>query len=123
MVLEQWAYGELANYTMGSSTINEYITHFKHLLQKAGWDRTLRGSLFQFKGGLKQKIHLRIMQKEPMPNKMLDMWEEAACKEVKQQAFIDASLRPREFQGTWGAKRDPRGISKVDRSKGSHIPT
>jgi hypothetical protein len=36
MVLEQWAYGKLANYTMGSSTIDEYITHFKHLLQKAG---------------------------------------------------------------------------------------
>ena len=43
-----------------------------------------------------------------MPNKMLDVWEEAACKEVKQQAFIDASLRPREFRGTWGAKRDPK---------------
>ena len=55
---EQWAYGKLANYTMGSSTINEYIAHFKHLLQKAGWDRTSRGSLFQFKRGLKWQIHL-----------------------------------------------------------------
>jgi hypothetical protein len=55
---EQRAYGELANYTMGSSTINEYITRFEHLLQKAGWDRTSRGSLFQFKRGLKWQIHL-----------------------------------------------------------------
>jgi hypothetical protein len=95
--LEQRAYRELANYTMGSSTINKYIVRFEHLLQKAGWDRTLRGSLFQFKRGLKWKIHLRILQKEPMPNEMLDAWEEAAHKEVERQAFIDASLGPREF--------------------------
>jgi hypothetical protein len=39
--LEQWAYGELANYTMGTNTINEYVARFEHLLQKAGWDHTL----------------------------------------------------------------------------------
>jgi hypothetical protein len=33
---EQCAYGELASYTMGGSTIDEYVAHFKHLLQKAG---------------------------------------------------------------------------------------
>jgi len=49
---EQQAYGELASCTMGNKTINEYITQFEHLLQKAGWDHTLRGSLFQFKKGL-----------------------------------------------------------------------
>jgi hypothetical protein len=34
---------------MGSKTIDEYIAHFGHLLQKAGWDHTSQGSLFQFK--------------------------------------------------------------------------
>ncbi len=29
---EQRAYGKLANYTMGNGTIDEYITHFEHLL-------------------------------------------------------------------------------------------
>jgi hypothetical protein len=37
---EQQAYGELANCTMGSKSINEYIAQFKHLLQKVGWDCT-----------------------------------------------------------------------------------
>jgi len=44
--LEQRAYSELANYTMGNKTINKYIAQFKHLLQKVGWDYTSRGSLF-----------------------------------------------------------------------------
>ena len=35
---EQWAYSELVNYTIGNGTIGEYIMHFEHLLQKAGWD-------------------------------------------------------------------------------------
>ena len=52
MASEQCAYGELVNCVMGSKTIDEYIAHFEHLLQKAGWDCTSRGSLFQFKKGL-----------------------------------------------------------------------
>jgi hypothetical protein len=91
---EQRAYGELANCTMGTNTIDEYIARFEHLLQKAGWDRTSRGSLFQFKKGLDRRIHLKILQKEPMPAETLDDWEEAARKEVECQAFIDASLGP-----------------------------
>jgi len=77
MASEQCAYGELVNCVMGSKTINEYIAHFEHLLQKAGWDCTSRGSLFQFKKGLDQQIHLKILQKEPMPAKTLEVWEEA----------------------------------------------
>jgi len=69
---KQHAYGELASYTIGNSTINKYIAHFKHLLQKAGWDHTSRGSLFQFKRGLKRNIHLQTLQNEPMPAKDLD---------------------------------------------------
>jgi len=69
---EQRAYSELVNYTMGNKTINEYIAQFEHLLQQAGWDRTSRGSLFQFKKGLDRKIHLKVLQQEPMPTKDLD---------------------------------------------------
>ncbi len=93
---EQWAYGELANYTMGNGTIDKYIAHFEHLLQKAGWDQTSRGSLFQFKRGLERKIHLRILQRDPIPAETLDAWEEAVCREVEHQAFIDTSLGPKE---------------------------
>jgi len=39
--------------------------------------------------------------------KMLDDWEEAAWKEVKRQAFIDASLGPREFCRNWSGKKEP----------------
>ncbi len=67
------------NCAMGSRSINEYVAQFEHLLQKAGWDCTSRGSLFQFKKGLDRKIHLKILQKEPMPVETLDAWEEAAC--------------------------------------------
>ena len=77
-VSEQRAYGELANCTMGNMSIDEYITQFEHLLQKAGWDRTSRGFLFQFEKGLDQWIHLKILQKEPMPAETLDDWEEVA---------------------------------------------
>ncbi len=97
--LEQRAYGELANCTMGNKSINEYIAQFEHLLQKAGWDHMLWGSLFQFKKGLDREIHLKILQKEPMPAEALDAWEEVAQCEVERQAFIDASLGPKEFQG------------------------
>jgi hypothetical protein len=75
---EQQAYRELANCVMGSKTIDEYIAHFKHLLQKAGWDCTSQDSLFQFKKGLDRWIHLKILQKKPMPIETLDAWEEAA---------------------------------------------
>ena len=68
---------------MGNKTIDEYVAQFKHLLQKAGWNHTSQGSLFQFKRGLDHQIHLRILQKEPMPDEMLDAWEEAACWEVE----------------------------------------
>jgi len=43
---KQCAYRELANCVMESKIIDEYIAHFKHLLQKVGWDRTSWGSLF-----------------------------------------------------------------------------
>lgn len=59
---EQRAYGDLTNYTMGNKSIDEYIAQFKHLLQKVGWDCTSRGSLFQFKKGLKQQVHLKVHQ-------------------------------------------------------------
>jgi len=49
---EQRAYGELVNCVMGNKSIDKYIAHFKHLLQKVGWDYTSQGSLFQFKKGL-----------------------------------------------------------------------
>jgi len=39
-----------------------------------------------------------------MPAENLDEWEEAARKEVEQQAFINASLGPQEFHGSWGNK-------------------
>ncbi len=57
---------------MGSRSIDKYVAQFEHLLQKVGWDRTSRGSLFQFKKGLDRKIHLKILQKEPMPVETLD---------------------------------------------------
>ncbi len=95
--LEQRAYGKLANCTMGNKSIDKYIAQFEHLLQKVGWDCILWGSLFQFKKGLDRKIHLKILQKEPMPAEACDAWEEAAQHEVERQAFIDASLGPKEF--------------------------
>ena len=69
---KQYAYRELANCVMGNKSIDEYIMHFEHLLQKAGWDHTSRGSLFQFKKGLDHRIHLCILQKEPMLAESLD---------------------------------------------------
>ena len=91
---------------MGNKSIDEYIAQFEHLLEKAGWDRTSRGSLFQFKKGLDRRIHLKILQKEPMPAENLDAWEEATRCEVERQAFIDASLGPKEYRGIWNGKRD-----------------
>jgi len=104
--LEQRAHGELTNFTMENKSVNEYVTQFKHLLQRAGWDCTACGSLFQFKRGLNQGIHLKILQREPMPTKTLDNWEEAAQKEVECQAFIDASLRPRNFYKNWNGRKE-----------------
>jgi hypothetical protein len=69
---EQQAYGELANCIMGNKMIDKYIVRFEHLLQKAGWDHTLQGSLFQFKRGLDHRIYLKILQKEPMPAETLE---------------------------------------------------
>ncbi len=69
---EQHAYAELAGCTMVNKSIDEYITHFEHLLQKAEWDRMSWGSLFQFKKGLECWLHLKILQKGPMPAEMLD---------------------------------------------------
>jgi hypothetical protein len=71
-VLEQRVYGKPANYTMGNKSIDEYITQFEHLLQKAGWDCTSRGSLFQFKHSLDHHIHLKVLQKVLMPAEALD---------------------------------------------------
>ena len=103
---EQPAYGKLTNYMMNNKSINEYIAQFEHLLQKVGWDRTSQGSLFQFKKGLDRKIHLKILQWDPMLAETLDEWEEATRKEVERQAFIDASLGPREFRGPWSSHKD-----------------
>ena len=103
---KQHAYRELVSCMMVNKTIDEYIAHFKHLLQKAGWDRMSWESLFQFKKGLECWLHLKILQKEPMLVETLDAWEEAAWREVKQQAFIDASLGPREFKIRENTQKD-----------------
>jgi hypothetical protein len=41
-----------------------------------------------------------------MPVEVLDDWEEAVRKEVERQAFIDASLGPKEFCGPWNNKKN-----------------
>ncbi len=63
---------------------------------------------FPVQKGLDRKIHLRILQKEPMLVETLDTWKEAARREVERQAFIDASLGPREFCAPWNNKKDQK---------------
>lgn len=104
---------------MGTKSIDEYVAQFEHLLQKAGWDRILRGSLFQFKKGLDHKIHLKILQRELMPAETLEAWEEAAQREVECQVFIDASLGPQEFHGSWGNRRDQQWDQQGKWKKGT----
>jgi hypothetical protein len=41
-----------------------------------------------------------------MPTKLLDNWEGAAQREVERQAFINTSLRSREFYKIWNNKKE-----------------
>jgi len=100
------AYAELTKLEMKVDEVDEYITKFEHLMTKAGWERSTRGSLEMFKQGLRKDSHLTILQRDPIAG-TLDEWQQAARREVQRQKLIVASLGPPggEFLSTRSNRR------------------
>ena len=66
---------------MKGDEIDDYITIFKYLLTKAGWERTAHGRLKMFKQVLREGLHWTILQRDPIPQ-TLDDWRAAAGREI-----------------------------------------
>jgi len=71
------AYTNLSKLEMRGDEIDKYISMFKHLLARVGWDQSAHGSIEMFKQGLQKGIHASILQKDPLPIG-IDQWQSAA---------------------------------------------
>ena len=87
------AYADLMRLEMKGDEIDEYNATFEHLLTKAGWELTAHGSLELFKQGLKRGMHRTILQRNPIPQTIVD-WQAAAPREIPWRRLVMASLRP-----------------------------
>ena len=68
---------------MKDKTIDKYISQFEFLIRRAGWTRDDQNTVKEFVAGLSVGLAMRILNRNPPPNKHnLTAWLEAAREEV-----------------------------------------
>jgi hypothetical protein len=65
---------------MVGDDLDEYTTSFNDLLEEAGFEANAQGTIIQYRAGLKEALHMTILNREwPRPDTLAD-WQEAARK-------------------------------------------
>ena len=85
-------------------SIDEYISRFEDLMQKAGWGEYDRGTINTFRRGLHDAMQKAIFLKDPIPVSF-EGWKEAARKEASRYALMkSAGMFQKRDQKTGGFK-------------------
>jgi hypothetical protein len=83
--------------------IDHYIATFERLAAAAEWEPDAKGTIAQFKAGLEELIHKRILYRETWPTTMIE-WKTAAQREVERvRELRNANFAPKkrnQFQST-----------------------
>ena len=88
----QNAHQELLQLSITPRMLNNYISSFEHLHQRAGWGADDTGTMMLFKKGLTQGLHCVVLEKTNPHPIILHGWIKAACWQYKLWAQIKASL-------------------------------
>ena len=88
----QNAHQELLQLSITPRMLNNYISSFEHLYQRAGWGADDTGTMMLFKKRLTQGLHCVVLEKTNPHPIILHGWIKAACWQYKLWAQIKASL-------------------------------
>lgn len=77
----QSVYEQLMKLTMKEYDVDLYTATFERLALAAGWEPNAQGTIKQYRRGLRDNIHRRIINRDQEPVTMID-WVEAARAEV-----------------------------------------
>jgi hypothetical protein len=58
--------------------LDEYTTMFNNLLKEAGFDANTQGTIIQYHAGLKEALHMTIMNRQHPRPETLAEWQKAA---------------------------------------------
>jgi hypothetical protein len=88
----QSAYDKLMKLQMKDLDIDTYNATFERLANLAEWELDSKGTIAQYRGGLRENVHRRIINREKIPTTMGE-WQEAARKEVNRiRELLSAGL-------------------------------
>ena len=102
------AYQELTELQMQGEEVDQYIFTYEQLIHRAGWDRTVHGSIKYFKKGIPRKMVITILRRDQTPIS-INEWQEALRKEIQHQRLISATLRARTDKITFSRQWKPTG--------------
>jgi hypothetical protein len=114
------AYAKLMILSMkdGEGQLNNYITEFEMLLQKACWECNTQGAVNLFKQGLKLNLHHAILRHETLPQ-TLDKWIRTTCLKAERMALIKATLSPMGGGNITMCQNQLRAVQNPTKTRGS----
>jgi hypothetical protein len=77
---KQTAYAELEKLRMVNDNLDQYIATFNRVLKQAGFQASDQGLVDWFKKGLKQRLQIACLKRNPEPETM-DKWQQTAREE------------------------------------------
>jgi hypothetical protein len=95
----QSAYSQLMKLQMKELDIDTYNATFARLANAAGWEEDAKGTIDRYRSGLREAIQRRIINRDTMPDTMVE-WQTAARKEVSKIKELQSSglVGPRRNQ-------------------------
>lgn len=81
------AYDQLMKFVMKDLDINTYTASFECLAAAAEWEPNAKRTIAQYRAGLQENIHHRILNRENLPTTM-EEWKDTTQKEVNRTREI-----------------------------------
>jgi hypothetical protein len=94
---KQKAYRLLHQIKMREGNLDSFVSVFKQLAKKAGYDLTAQGTIDLFYRGLTRDLLQAIMTRDTQPDTFQE-WVDAAQKELQKQQHRNAILYPQRYQ-------------------------
>ena len=102
---KQQAYRKLHALRMQGSDLNSYISKFKHLVKKAGYDEATDATIDMFSKRLNRALLDKILDRDTTPV-TFDEWAETARKEQQKHTHKTSmmSTTPSKWPTTWNVR-------------------
>jgi hypothetical protein len=107
---QQKAYQQLHQYKMKNSDLDNYIAHFNHLANRAGYSRDAAATIDLFAKGLDRGLLHSILGRDTVPTTM-EEWERAARREQQKYALKSAMMGTGKKFPLWNASQRTNGRS------------